>query len=193
LCILFHSNFGLGATNSNMALFTMLLVAGSGLVGRYLYAHANRELYGHGIMLDALRSGANRLRALPMSFLPELLSRLEESEQRLLRTGAALPGLGLTQPAVIWLRATAARWRLHRYIGAALRAAARNSAVVDGQRARLHKTTCAYVDKRLGLTRRIAGLRAYQRLLSLWHAIHVPFTFAMVAAGVVHVIAVHVY
>ena len=34
--VLFHSNFSLGSTNSNLALFSMLIVAGSGLIGRYL-------------------------------------------------------------------------------------------------------------------------------------------------------------
>lgn len=38
LCILFHSNFNLGAVNSNVALLCMLTVAGSGFIGRYLYA-----------------------------------------------------------------------------------------------------------------------------------------------------------
>jgi hypothetical protein len=36
--ILFHSNFKLGSLNSNVALFSMLTVAASGLIGRYLYA-----------------------------------------------------------------------------------------------------------------------------------------------------------
>jgi hypothetical protein len=35
LCILIHCGFSLGATNSNIALFSMLTVAGSGIFGRY--------------------------------------------------------------------------------------------------------------------------------------------------------------
>jgi len=46
LCILYHSNFGTGATNSNVALFSMLTVAGSGLIGRYIYVHIHHGLYG---------------------------------------------------------------------------------------------------------------------------------------------------
>jgi len=42
LLILFHSNFSLGATNSNVALICMLLVAGSGVVGRYIYTRLMR-------------------------------------------------------------------------------------------------------------------------------------------------------
>ena len=46
VCILYHSNFATGATNSNVALFSMLIVAGSGLIGRYIYAHIHHGLYG---------------------------------------------------------------------------------------------------------------------------------------------------
>ena len=34
--ILYHCNFQLGAVNSNVALWSMLTVAGSGVVGRFL-------------------------------------------------------------------------------------------------------------------------------------------------------------
>ena len=50
LCILYHSNFTTGATNSNVALFAMLTVAGSGLIGRYIYAHIH---HGPGRKLAA--------------------------------------------------------------------------------------------------------------------------------------------
>ncbi|MCB2092768.1 MAG: hypothetical protein KDF58_15080, partial [Alphaproteobacteria bacterium] len=37
LLILFHANFRLESTNSNVALFSMLIVSGSGVIGRYIY------------------------------------------------------------------------------------------------------------------------------------------------------------
>jgi len=36
LIVLFHANFSFGATNSNVALVCMLVVSGSGIVGRYI-------------------------------------------------------------------------------------------------------------------------------------------------------------
>lgn len=193
LCILYHSNFRLGATNSNLALFSMLLVAGSGVVGRYIYTHVSHGLHGHRLAHEALRSSADGLRALSVRFLPELVTRLEKSEQRLLVTGSRLLFLGLAKPAVLWLLTTSARWRLHRYIRSALRTAAHESAAIARQRARLHDTACAYVDRRLVVTRRVAGFEVYERLFSLWQSIHVPLIFTLLVAGVVHVIAVHVY
>ena len=45
LCILYHCRYSLGAPNSNIALFSMLSVAGSGVVGRYLYNTMNKKLF----------------------------------------------------------------------------------------------------------------------------------------------------
>ena len=60
VAILFHCNFQLGAINSNVALFSMLTVAGSGLIGRYVYTKIHFGLYGHRATLEDLqaRSGS---------------------------------------------------------------------------------------------------------------------------------------
>ena len=54
ICILYHANFTLGSTNSSVALFSMLLVAGSGLIGRYLYVKIHYGLYGRRMNLKEL-------------------------------------------------------------------------------------------------------------------------------------------
>jgi hypothetical protein len=195
LCILYHADFSLGATNSNVALFSMLTVAGSGLVGRYIYAHIHRGLYGQRLTLAELRDRADGLRALSgtVGFLPELVGRLEAVEKRVLAAGPRVSVLSALKPPIIAARALAARWRLHRYIHRQLRLAARNSSAVAAERKRLARTACAYVDRRIGATRRLADFHAYERLFSLWHALHLPLIFVLIAAGIVHVVAVSIY
>ncbi len=195
LCILYHSNFSTGATNSNVALFSMLAVAGSGLIGRYIYAHVHHGLYGSKVELGELRAGADGLRGLSGSigFLPELVTRIEAAERRLLSAGPKNALLGFTKPVLVALAAMGARWRLHGYVGEALRSGARKSAVLASERKRLRSTACAYVDRRIAATRRVAGFEGYERLFSLWHALHVPLIFMMILAAVIHIIAVHVY
>lgn len=195
LCILYHSNFSLGAANSNVALFCMLTVAGSGLIGRYIYSRIHFGLYGRKADLGELRDGAEGLRALSgtVSFLPELITRLERSERNLLATGPHLPGLGFIKPIFVSVKTLAARWALRRYVRKALRAAARTSATIATQKKRLRKVAAAYVDKRLVATRRVAEFQAYERLFSLWHALHLPLIFMLVIAAVVHIVAVNVY
>jgi hypothetical protein len=192
LCILFHSNFSTGAANSNVALFCMLTVAGSGLIGRYIYAHVHHGLYGRKLQLQELRASAASLHAHSgsISFLPELGARLEAAEQRLLRAGS---GLNILKPVVIALVSAQARWQLRGYVRRALRAGARTSPVIAAQRPRLRASARLYVERRLLATRRVAAFSSYERLFSLWHTLHVPLIFMMIIAAVVHVIAVHVY
>ncbi len=54
--ILFHANFNHGSINSTVALYSMLLVAGSGLVGRFVYAQIHRGVYGEAIRYKDLVS-----------------------------------------------------------------------------------------------------------------------------------------
>lgn len=195
LCILYHANFGTGATNSNVALFAMLTVAGSGFIGRYFYAHVHYGLYGRKLELSDLRAGADQLRALAgsVSFLPELVSRLESAEQRLLGAGPQLSMLGFARPLVVALATMRERWRLHAYLRRALKASARASPVVAGEAARLGKAARGYIDRRLAATQRVAEFAGYERLFSLWHALHIPLIFMLAIAAVIHVIAVNVY
>src|SRR5271168_1424255 len=73
--ILFHANFHTGATNSNVALFSMLLVAGSGVVGRYIYTRLHARFESHEDTLEQLKAVGERLRAqnTTESMLPGLL------------------------------------------------------------------------------------------------------------------------
>ncbi len=195
LCILYHANFSLGATNSNIALFAMLTVAGSGLVGRYIYSRIHRGLYGQRLSLDELRARAEELRsgAGSVRLLPELLATLEASEQELLASGSRMPLVAALKPPVIAVMAIAVRWRLHRHIRRELRRAARQSATIATERRRLARAAFGYCDRRIAATRRLATFQSYERLFSLWHALHLPLIAILIVAGVVHVIAVNLF
>ena len=195
ILILYHSNFDLGATNSNVALFCMLIVVGSGLIGRYIYSHIQFGLYGRKLSLEELQGNAERLRALESTipFLPELISRLDAHEKRLLASGPRLPLLALAKPLAVAMNGLRSRWQLRRYVRQALRIAARQSPAIAAQRKRLRRAAGAYIDTRLIATRRVAAFEAYERLFSLWHVLHLSMFFMLLVAGVIHVIAMHVY
>lgn len=195
LCILYHANFSLGAANSNIALFSMLTVAGSGLVGRYIYSRIHRGLYGQRLSLDELRAQAEELRSGSGSvrFLPDLLGRLEASEQRLLAAGPRVLLVAVLKPPVVAAMAIWVRWTLHRYIRQELRRAAKLSASVASERRRLARAAYGYCDRRIAATRRLAAFQSYERLFSLWHALHLPLIAILIVAGLAHVIAVNLY
>jgi hypothetical protein len=60
-------------------------------------------------------------------------------------------------------------------------------------RIRLLAVARKYVKTRIDATRRVSEYQAYVSLFSWWHILHLPLFFLLLIAGIVHVIAVHVY
>jgi hypothetical protein len=88
------------------------------------------------------------------------------------------------------------RWaalKLIRFARAALHSQARKSPIVRAQRRRLQAATNRLVKEHLKRVRRVATLRSYERLFSLWHVFHLPFFYMLVVAALIHVLAVHMY
>ena len=187
--VLYHCNFSLGATNSNVALFCMVFVAGSGLVGRYLYARIHNGLYGQRAKLAELHVEADRLResAGLTRLLPELIAVLDASEKRITR------GKGLSRAFRAMFVEWAERRRLNSYVSRALRNASARRSVIADHAEGLRSAALRYGAHRLSAARRVAEFEACERMFSLWHVMHIPLFILMLIAAVVHVIAVHVY
>jgi hypothetical protein len=194
LLVLYHSNFSTGATNSNVALACMLIVSGSGLFGRYVYAKIHHGLYGNRATLAEMRSDSDRVRgqSATVQFLPQLAQRLSATEDSMIRI-AALPGLSMVSPIVLAVYRLFCKIRLRRYVSNELRRAAYRSATLMQHRPRLTRAAYDYVNRRLNAASRVATFHAYERLFSVWHVLHLPLFFMLIVAGIVHVVAVHTY
>ena len=195
LLILFHSNFSLGATNSNVALICMLLVAGSGVVGRYIYTRLHAHMDGNEDTLEQLRAVGNRLRTQTTSiaFLPGLLDAIDEVERQyvLPPKGKVLRFLHLFSGP---FRMARARWALRREIRHAVsKALMRDSPLIARHADRIAEVARRYADRRIEAGRRTSEYKLYARLFSFWHVLHIPLFFMLLIAGVVHVIAINVY
>ena len=191
LCILYHCLYRLGAANSNVALICMLVVSGSGVMGRYLYARIHHGLYGRQASLAEFRAESERLRAETSGvarLLPQLAGSLEQSERRIAMNVPLVP-----KPLSASLSYRFERVRLRRLIDSGLRGAAAQSSVIAGHERSLKAAARRYVDERLRAARRVAEFEACARLFGLWHVLHIPLFFMLLLAGVVHVVAVHVY
>lgn len=193
LSVLYHSNFSFGATNSNVALVCMLVVSGSGLFGRYFYRRIHNGLYGTKATLAELQSHAQRTRAIAsnIAFLPDLMARIEQEEAVVTARCANTPTV--LRPVVATWLTLRARIRLYRHVRRSLRNAGHPKPMPAEQRQRIYRTASLYIDTRLMANKRALEFEAYERLFSLWHVLHLPLFFMLVIAGVVHVIAVHVY
>lgn len=194
LLILYHSNFTLGATNSNAALIAMLLVSGSGVIGRYLYTRVYDELSDRRHTRNELQTAANELRkkVAGTAFVPNLLTQLDAAEERVLACGRGPHGV-LTKPVYVTALMVTERWRLTRAAIRELRVAATGSRVIAQQHRHFSRTIRRYVAKRLESARDVAEFESYEKLFSLWHWLHVPLFFILLVAGIVHVFAVHIY
>lgn len=189
--ILLHCNFRLGATNSNVALICMLVVAGSGLFGRYFYSRIHLELHGHQATLEELKEFSSRMRHMTsaVSYLPELARRIDQEEDAIARRVSRTPLL--LRPAVGLWWASTARHRLRRVVREAVATGADRRR--DPARDPLQASACNYIDDRIGAARRVLEFRAFERFFSLWHALHMPLFVMLFIAGTVHVFAVHLY
>ena len=195
VCILLHCGFSLGATNSNIALFSMLTVSGSGIFGRYFYSKIHHGLYGRKATLAELQERAQDLRerATKILMMPELANLLEDEERRLLAVADWGPARMLFAPAAIAYNYSSGRSRLRRYVRAAIRVTAARHKAVAKQSDRFERVAFDYVSRRMKVTREVVEFRIYEKLFSVWHVLHMPLFLMLIAAGIVHVISVHVY
>lgn len=190
-----HSNFALGSSNSRFAFGAVLLVAGSGLVGRFLYRKARINLSSHRAEIKALRHRLKSSRpktSSRLAFLPLLQERLDRFDAKTLAVGRDA-----------W-ESMRARMSLHRRIarehGALMRFAARQirrearaNRTLQRHQLHLHHALEAYLNAHLLQVEKLARLLFWERLFRLWHLVHLPVFALLVVSVTLHVAVVHLY
>lgn len=195
LAILYHANFSLGSVNSTAALLAMLLVAGSGLIGRFLYQKIHHGLYGRKTHLKELLAGVKLTTegvGAAAQFVPNLIKVLSNYDRDVLQPPKSIWQC-MTLPLRLAIKTRRGHRRIVGQIGAQLDMQARRSPVVAQHRDRLFAVTSAFVKDHLSRVRRVATFVAYERLFSLWHKVHLPFFYLLLVTAIIHVVAVHAY
>jgi hypothetical protein len=195
LLILYHCNFQLGSVNSQVALYCMILVAGSGIIGRHFYARIHRGLYGKKTSLrelqEDLSESTDKNNGLA-TLMPHLVTRLEQM-------ATELQGCRVTQSLGI---GRSLRWTFtHTFTHISLlltarrelKVAAQKSAVVARDHQRLSRIASKYIRDYMSLIGRVAQFSLYERLFALWHILHLPIFLLMIVSALFHVLAVHMY
>jgi hypothetical protein len=193
--ILYHCNFRVAALNSKVALYSMLAVAMSGIIGRYFYTRIHRGLYGKRANIEGLREeisdalGNNRGLA---AIFPEFIQELHKVSAKLI--GDEHTRAISMRHSLSWIfKYYLVRLHLYFQINKELRARAAMNGVVRRNAKKLRKTANAYAAQQVGLMRQVAQLAFYERLFSLWHVFHMPLFLLLVVSALVHVLAVHMY
>jgi hypothetical protein len=193
--VLFHSNFHLGSFNSRVALYCMLLVAGSGVIGRHIYAHIHNGLYGRKTTLKDMRD--NLTKSLESShglatLMPALAAKLEALSAQV--QGDAVTGRLTTRASILWTAKQYFVWAsLLLTARQELRRHAATSPALARGLPRLNKSSRLFIGRFVRLTGRVAQFTLYERLFSLWHILHMPLFFMMIISALFHVLAVHMY
>ncbi len=195
LLILVHSTFRIHSLNAAVALYSMIIVALSGIVGRFIYRHVNRGLRGEEIGLQDLQKFAGMHKdsaRSSLSFASAVEARLKAFEQAQL---GAMAGWGTYFSNAFWLPVQ--RWIAYRECAASLHQTLMSLAQENGwsaddllkRREQALKLIRSYLDAVVG----VAQFTAYERLFALWHVAHIPFVYLMILSTIVHVVAVHAY
>lgn len=180
LLVVFHSAFEIHSVNAAVALTSMLVVAGSGFIGRYAYRHIHRGLYGSKMTLHEIRE--------------ELLGRKDEADSKLRNYPAVIFILHHFQHYALrkGIPFTAKVWR---FFSLPLRRQVANfrcRMIVPGYTREDRELRGLVLDYLYGVER-AAQFRVFERIFALWHVIHIPLVFMLVATAIWHVVAVHMY
>jgi hypothetical protein len=178
----------------------MLLVAGSGVVGRYIYTRLHAHMDGHQDTLDELKAVGEKLReqSNPIAFLPGLVDAIERVERRFIAPprGVIPRFLHVFTGGV---RSFIARRLIHREITRAVqravasRSSSRGAALIAQHAAQIGTIARRYADRRLEAGRRTLEFQTYARLFSYWHVLHIPLFYMLLISAIVHVVAVNLY
>ena len=195
LLVLFHSTFRTGSLNAAAALYAMLLVVLSGIIGRFIYRHVSAGLHDRHLQLSELTqeldATAQEMGAIYVE-CPACEGQLEAFRTHALAREASL---------------TARAWKFAslRFQGRRLarRLCAETRRVLEQRQAESGMALSATalglqlaqfrIERHIGLVIAASQLASWERLFSLWHVVHVPFLYLLIFSGIVHVIAVHMY
>jgi hypothetical protein len=193
--ILFHCNFKLGSLNSNVALFSMLTVATSGLVGRYLYGRIHLGLYGRRTQIDDLLAdvrqlksaleGEHSLPAIIYSTLDAHIARALAERRGALSSFVALIGYRLRSPGE--------RAQLMDVIERHFFSEAQRQGWSRRTRRRHLRDIRRLLRYYFAAVNRAAAFAFYERLFALWHVLHMPLFVLLILAAIVHVVGAHLY
>jgi len=195
LMILLHTTFRLGSVNAAVALFSMLIVAGSGVVGRFLYLRIHRGLHGERNNLADLQRRVGLAEGEIKSrfrFAPGVAEKLLAFESMAVSGGNGW-GLTLSRLVVLPVRQQVILEACSKELRQRLRIIAKERKWTRSQFERRYAQARSTTRSFLRSVLRVSQFSAYERVFALWHVLHVPFVYLLLVTAIFHVIAVHAY
>jgi hypothetical protein len=170
LLVLFHSTFQLHSVNATVAMASMLIVAGSGFIGRYAYRHIHRGLYGSKMSLREIRE--------------ELLGAKDEADSKLKHYPAVIFVLHRFQAYALKPRMSFMQ-KAWRFVSLPFRRQIANfrcRMILPGNSREGREVRHLVLDYLYGVER-AAQFSVFERIFALWHVIHIPLVYMLVATA----------
>lgn len=195
VCILFHATFRLGSLNSNVALFTMLTIAASGIFGRYAYIKIHDGLYGQRITLVQLIDRFNCARkevTNQFAPVPEIREELLSVAAEVLKPCTSLSE-SVRRLCYVKYRRPLVLWKITHVANTHLKNSTVNSGwthtVKRNMRARIKLQANLFLDQVVGF----AQFVFFERVFAIWQVLHIPSSYILALVVLVHIIAVSLY
>lgn len=173
--VIYHTGYRLGSLNSQVAFFCMVIVASSGLIGRYLYRRIHHGLYGEKIHFEELYGNEEEARA-AYDFLQnkdlEMAQALQQHEKELV-----IKHTGENRSLGFYIRHNRHLNKLRNKVMASFERSDSRHHLLD----------------RIWSLQSICKLGTNEILFSYWHILHFPLFIMMVISAITHVVVVHFY
>jgi hypothetical protein len=188
--IMYHATFDILAPNSGVAIYSMLIVVGSGLFGKYIHGHVLQTLGGEraGLkqiekqrtLIDLDVAGQNGVPASLLDKIQQFFAvRTAGKNVGVARSFYLLLKLDLLERRI--LRQAAHEFKTGLLARRDLRPQQRATIEVDGLKGLAIKT---------GFEKRIALVEATERAFRFWHHLHLPLLVVLVLTVLAHLAAV---
>jgi len=187
--ILFHSTFHLRSLNATIALFSMLGVVISGIIGRFIYTKIHHGLYGRRATLEKIQAefaGHSNDAKSRLHFAPRVeqwLQSFERDSKQLDRSFTS----HLFSPFTIGSKRIILVFRCSRELRRILKTE-RHPEFRGGA-----SEAIQLVSSYLRECQRVAQFSTYERFFSLWHVLHIPLIYILAACTIFHIVAAYMY
>jgi hypothetical protein len=196
LLIFYHSNFSLGALNSNIALLSMIAVAASGVIGRYIYTRVHRGMSSVKLDIGNLLADSSRtmlaIDTAVGSNRGTLTQQMADFAKKVLPQANGMVS-AFSVVVSIPVQSRMARGHLVREANRLIHGNAKVENWGWNEQRRQKSKVRREIVSFLNSVSRAAQLTFWERVFSLWHLFHVPLFFVLIVSGVIHVVAVHLY
>ena len=186
--VLYHCNFGHGAPDANVALWTMLSVVASGIVGQFIYASVSATFYANK------QAAREQLEAIGVALLR--LDAAHPTRQKIITDLASFDAALLTPRRGIFasigarLRMERRRSALARAIDGHISTCAGQLAMSDAEQRQVRGIVGRHFGAYMRIARHAASRSLREQVWARWRLFHMPAFLLMVVATVLHVSAV---